>query len=48
MHEKELAVEIVRCADDHHQPGWVEAEIVDVEVTIREVHDAPSQRVRKR
>jgi len=48
MHEKELGVEIVRCADDHHQPGWVEAEIVDVEVTIREVHDAPSQRVRKR
>ncbi len=31
----------------NHQPGWVEAEIVDVEVTIREVHDAPSQRVRK-
>jgi len=25
VHEKELAVEIVRCADDHHQPGWVEA-----------------------
>jgi len=28
---KELAVEIVRCADVHHQPGWVEVESVDVE-----------------
>ena len=47
IHGKELPVEIVRGVDDHHQPGWVEAEIVDVEGTIREVHDAPNQRVKK-
>jgi hypothetical protein len=47
IHGTELAVEIVRCVDDHHQPGWVEAKIVEVEGIIREAHDAPSQRVRK-
>ena len=31
MQGKELAVETVRRVDDHHQPGWVEAEFVDVE-----------------
>jgi hypothetical protein len=31
MQGKELAVETVRRVDDHHQPGWVEAEFVNVE-----------------
>ena len=44
---EDLAFEIVRGVDGHHQPGWVEAEIVDVEGPIREVHDAPKKRVRK-
>jgi hypothetical protein len=28
---KELAVQILRCVDDEHQPGWIECEFVDVE-----------------
>jgi hypothetical protein len=28
---KELAVQIVRCIDDEHQPGWIECEFTDVE-----------------
>jgi len=39
-----LLSEIVRGVDDRHQPGWVEAEIVDEEGTIREVHDAPKSK----
>ena len=31
IHGREPAVEIVRGVDDHLQPGWVEAEIVDGE-----------------
>ncbi len=28
---KELAVQIVRCVDDEHFPGWIECAFVDVE-----------------
>jgi hypothetical protein len=28
---KELAVQIVRCVDDEHFPGWIECEFRDVE-----------------
>ncbi len=28
---KELAVQIVRCVDDEHQPGWIECEFADAE-----------------
>jgi hypothetical protein len=28
---KELALQIVRCVDDQHQPGWVECEFTDAD-----------------
>jgi hypothetical protein len=28
---KQLAVQIVRCIGDEHQPGWIECEFTDVE-----------------
>jgi hypothetical protein len=28
---KELAVQIIRCADDEHFPGWIECEFTDAE-----------------
>jgi len=28
---RELAIQIVRCVNDKHQPGWVEGEFIDVE-----------------
>lgn len=28
---KELAVQIVRCVDDEHFPGWIECEFMDAE-----------------
>jgi hypothetical protein len=28
---KELVIQIVRCVDDKHQPGWLECEFMDVE-----------------
>jgi hypothetical protein len=28
---KELAIQIVRCLDDQHQPGWVECDFIDAD-----------------
>ncbi len=28
---KELTVQILRCVDDEHQPGWIECEFMDAE-----------------
>jgi len=28
---KELAIQIMRCVDDKHQPGWLECEFIDAE-----------------
>jgi hypothetical protein len=36
---KELAVQIVRCVDDEHQPGWIECEFMDAESRIHTVVD---------
>jgi hypothetical protein len=28
---KQLALQILRCVDDEHFPGWLECEFVDIE-----------------
>jgi hypothetical protein len=28
---KELAVQVLRCVDDEHQPGWIECKFIDAQ-----------------